>query len=105
MPPLKYLCGNCFSRSVPSTPSNQDSIKVTQAGLKPYFFWDLDFIISSSLSTKTAPLKIARTLLAFLLHCFVKNPRTGVISTSMEMPKDAKDQLFMNRKLLPTLSL
>lgn len=49
-------------------------------------------------------------LLVFLLHCFEQNPRTGMISTPMDMPEDAKDQLFMNSLLfvillLPILSL
>lgn len=91
-----------------TSPSNYVSIKITQAGLKTSFSCDLGF--SSFLCTKTAALKIVRMLLAFLLHCFVQNPRIGMISTSMDMPEDAKDQLFMNSPLfvillLPILSL
>lgn len=91
-----------------TTSSNYVSIKNTQAGLKTSFSCDLGF--SSFLCTRTALLKIVRILLAFLLHCFVQNSRIGMISTSVEMPEDAKDQLFMNSFLfviliLPILSL
>lgn len=44
-------------------------------------------------------------LLPFLLHSFEQNPRTGMISTSMDKPEDAKDQLFMNGLLFAILLL
>lgn len=93
---------------MPPTPSNYVSIKITQVGLKTSFSCDLDF--SSFLCTRIALLKIVRMLLAFLLHCTGKNPRIGMISTPMDVPEDAKEQLFVNSLLfvillLPILSL